>query len=171
MIQISLKTGRDAISVRLICGRKVPSHRKASFHFIKLNDFGHKRHHFRCYSTKVIRGYSNGNSCDVKYSKHNSERSLKSFLEVANNWNNSFATYLMFTMKRAAALSDSNIFYFKQNLQTPSGTIHASSSSPSLYSSSRHHGTGGDKEKSSPLIEEDNTLWSSVKVRIGPKLM
>ena len=117
MIQISMKTGREAISFCLYCGRKVPSHRKASFHLIKSNDLNFKRSHIRCHSTtKVIRGNSNGSQCSVKFSKNNNSRSLKGALELANAWNNSLAAYLYLTMKRAASLNGNYTLYFKQKI-------------------------------------------------------
>ena len=163
MIQINLKPRREVISLCLVCGKKVPAHRKVTFHLIKSNELSFKRQHVKCYSTKVIRGYSNGSRCDVKYSKNSPDRSLKGILEVANAWNTSLATYLFITMRRAASLNGNNIFFFKQYLQTSSGAIHASSSSPSL-SSSRLHGSGDNNESSSQSLADDSTLWSSVKV-------
>ena len=168
MIQISLKTGREAISFCLYCGRKVPSHRKASFHLIKSNELNFKRSHIRCHSTtKVIRGTSNGSQCDVKFSKNNGGRSLKGVLELAHAWNNSLAAYVFITMKRAVSLNGSSALYFKQNLLTPSGIVHAISSAPFLSSKSRNAGSRSDKEESSPLIEEESTVWTSVKVSIA----
>ena len=168
MIQVSLKTGREAISFCLYCGRKVPSHRKASFHLIKSNELNFKRSHIRCHSTtKVIRGNSNGSQCDVKFSKNNGGRSLKGALELAHAWNNSLAAYLFVTMKRVASLNGNYTLYFKQNLQTPSGTVHTTSSAPFLSSRSRNVGSRSDKEESSPLLEEESTVWSSVRVSIA----
>ena len=164
MIQLNLKPRREILSLCLVCGKKVPTHRKVTFHLIKSNELSFKRHHIRCYSTKVIRGYSNGSRCDVKYSKNSSNRSLKGILEVANAWNTSLATYIFITMRRAASLNGNNILYFKQYLQTSSGAIHASSSSPSL-SSSRHHGNGANNESTSQSLADESNLWSSVKVR------
>merc|ERR1719322_1706957 len=101
MIQISLKSGREALSLCFVCGKKVPTHRKVTFHLTKSNAPIFKRHHIRCYSTKVIRGYSNGSRCDVKYSKNSPDRSLKGILDVANAWNTSLATYVFIAMRRA----------------------------------------------------------------------
>ena len=160
-------TRREAISFCLYCGRKVPSHRKASFHLIKSNDLNFKRSHIRCHSTtKVIRGNSNGSQCSVKFSKNNNSRSLKGALELANAWNNSLAAYLYLTMKRAASLNGNYTLYFKQNIQTPSGTVHTTSSAPFLSSKSRNVGSRSDKEESSPLLEEESTVWTSVRVSI-----
>ena len=168
MIQVSLKTGREAISFCLYCGRKVPSHRKASFHLIKSNELNFKRSHIRCHSTtKVIRGNSNGSQCDVKFSKKNGGRSLKGVLEQAHAWNNSLTAYVFVTMKRAVSLNGNNILYFKQNFQTPSGTVHTTSSAPFLSSKGRNVGSRGDNKESSPLIEEESTVWTSVKVSIA----
>ena len=168
MIQISMKTGREAVSFCLYCGRKVPSHRKASFHLIKSNELNFKRFHIRCHSTtKVIRGTSNGSQCDVKFDKNNGGRSLKGVLELAQAWNNSLTALIFVTIKRAASLNGNSVLYFKQSLQTPSGTVHTTSSAPFLSSKSRNIGSGGDNQESSPLIEEESTVWTSVKVSIA----
>ena len=162
MLQISLKNGRKAFHLCLFCGGKVHPHRKGLFHVVKTNSVNGVGHSRCYYSTKIIRGSSNGNQCEVRYS-NSPKRHVKGILDVvANSYlNNALAEYLILPLKRAATLNEGSIFYFKQNLQTTSGATY--SSSPSRTG---ERNDNSEKDSHQEYSEEQYTLWNSVKVGI-----
>ena len=123
MIQISLNNGRRAFHVCLFCGRKI-NPRRVEFHTERSTQPGHSR----CYSTKIIRGYSNGDRCEVKYS-NSTMRQVKEAIDGASTLNSSLAYYLLIALKRAATLNEGNVFYLKHNIQASTGSIHTLCSS------------------------------------------
>lgn len=162
MLQISLRNGRKVLC--LVCGKKVNlhHHRKGLFHVVKTNGFGGVGHSRCYYSTKIIRGCSNGSRCEVRYTT-SPKRHVKGILDVVLNsyYNNSLAESLVLPLKRAASLNESSIFYVKQYLQTASGATY--SSSPSTPGQSNKN---SEKDLNTDYSDEQYTVWNSLKVSI-----
>ena len=153
MIPTSLNSSKRASHFCLFCGRKVSPRRKV-FHVAKANH----DNHLRCFSTKIIRGSSNGDKCDIKY-KNSAVRNIRDAIESANSLNNSMASYLLFAMRRAATLNGGSIFYFRQNVPTSTGSI---STATQITSSESNHIS---KKESSHSFNQQYVLWSTVKVK------
>ena len=164
MLQISLKNGRKAFHLCLFCGRKVHPHhhRKGLFHVVKTNAFGGVGHSRCYYSTKIIRGCSDGSRCEVRYT-NSPKRHVKGILDVVANsyFNNSLAEYLVLPLKKAASLNEASIFYFKQNLQSASGATYSSSTS-----TPDQRNKNSEKDSNQEYSEEQYTIWNSVKVGV-----
>ena len=153
MIPTSLNNSKRASHFCLFCGRKVSPRRKV-FHVAKKNH----DNHLRCLSTKIIRGSSNGDKCEIKY-KNGTMRYVRDAIDSANSLNNSLASYLLFAMRRAAAINGGSIFYFRQNVPTSTGSI--STASQITANESNHI----SKKESSHSYNQQYVLWSTVKVR------
>ena len=153
MIPTSLNSSKRASHFCLFCGRKVSPRRKV-FHVAKTNH----DNHLRCLSTKIIRGSSNGDKCEIKY-KNGTMRYVRDAIDSANSLNNSLASYLLFAMRRAAAINGGSIFYFRQNVPTSTGSI--STASQITANESNHI----SKKESSHSYNQQYVLWSTVKVR------
>ena len=152
MIPTSLNSSKRASHFCLFCGRKVSPRRKV-FHVAKTNHDNHSR----CLSTKIIRGSSNGDKCEIKY-KNVYLRNVRDAIESANSLNNSLASYLLFAMRRAATINGGSIFYFSQNVPTSTGSI---STATQITSDESNHIS---KKESSHSYNQQYVLWSTVKV-------
>ena len=158
MIPTSLNSSKRASHLCLFCGRKVSPRRKV-FHVAKTNH----DNHLRCLSTKIIRGSSNGDKCEIKY-KNGALRNVRDVIESANSLNNSLASYLLFAMRRAATINGGSIFYFRQNVPTSTGSI---STATQITSSESNHIL---KKESSHSYNQQYILWSTVKVKGYPSI-
>ena len=152
MIPTSLNNSKRASHFCLFCGRKVSPRRKV-FHVAKTNH----DNHLRCLSTKIIRGSSNGDKCEIKY-KNGTMRYVRDAIDSANSLNNSLASYLLFAMRRAATINGGSIFYFRQNVPTSTGSI---STATQITSDESNHIS---KKESSHSYNQQYVLWSTVKV-------
>ena len=170
MLLLNIRNGKHTFHFCCVCGGKVPpSHQQHSnLRLIRMTNI--PQSHYRCYGTKVIRGYSNGDRCTVAYRNTSSRRHEKHVIGRANSLNRSLVAYLVNTIKRVATVDyGGGIFYIMQSQPvSDNGAIHTSS--PPLDLRSTEESNDNVVKSSSPssqtILSASRThVWMSVKVR------
>ena len=169
MITISFKNGTATLRTCGFCGGKVHNRQPEThivsrpYHFVRpyrnrkpISISPYRRPRF--YSTKVIRGISNGNMCQISYGNTTTKHS-KAVLNGENYLSKSVVAYLTHAMKTAATAGGTKFLYITQNWQLP-GAIHTSSPAANKEGS-QHSG------KSTVTYTEQNAVWESIKVSIS----